>query len=79
MEINYKEKKKIINKIVKEEYSCLHFDGKAEIQVVTFQNENNKINLRNVKCESGKSHDIFEALKKLLNDFDAWKCVTIIM
>ena len=43
------------------------------------QNENNKINLGIVKCESGNSNDIFEALKKLLNDFDAWKCITMIM
>ena len=35
------------------------------------QNENNKINLGIVKFKSGKSNDIFEALQKLLNDFDA--------
>ena len=32
-----------------------------------------------VKCESGKSNDIFEAFKKLLNDFDAWKCISMII
>ena len=43
------------------------------------QNENNKIILGIVKCESGKPYDIFEALKKLLNDFEAWKCITMII
>ena len=43
------------------------------------QNKNYKINLGVVKCESGKSNDIFETFKKLLNDFDAWKSVTMIV
>ena len=42
-----------------------------------FQSENNKIILGIVKYESEKSNDIFKALKKLLNNFDAWKCITM--
>ena len=43
------------------------------------QNEYNKINLGIVKHENGKSNDIFEALQKLLNSIDAWKCITMII
>ena len=75
--------KKIVAKMVQEEQFCLHFDGKkinkTEYQVVILPNEKRKINLGIVKCESGKSNDIFEAFKKLLNDFDAWKCISMII
>ena len=74
--------KKIVAKMVQEEQFWLHFEGKkinkTEHQVGILQNEKRKINLGIVKCESGKSNDIFEAFEQLLIDFDAWKCISMI-
>src|SRR6185436_3778580 len=62
---------------------CLHFDGKRlsskEYEVVCLQSPSRKLNLGIIVCESGSAEDIFSAMKKLLDDFDAWKSIKMIV
>jgi hypothetical protein len=62
---------------------CLHFDGKRlsskEYEVVCLQSPSRKLNLGIIVCESGSAEDIFSPMKKLLDDFDAWKCIKMIV
>jgi len=55
---------------------CLHFDGKRiskhEYQVVCLTNSFRELKLGIVKCPSGSSQDIFNELKTLLDEFEPW-------
>ena len=57
----------------------MEINYKAEYQVVILQNEKRKINLEllNVKVENPMI--FLKLFKKLLNDFDAWKCISMII
>lgn len=70
-------KRKIKSILQEERQFCLHFDGKRianhEYQVVILKSSLRELKLGVVKCESGSSQDIFNALQRLLNEFDAWK------
>ena len=70
-------KRKIKSILQEEKHFCLHFDGKRianhEYQVVILKSSPRELKLGIVKCESGSSQDIFNALQSLLNEFDAWK------
>ena len=74
------ERKKVnIKAILQSETFCLHFDGKVvlktEYEVVCLQNENRIINLRILTCKNGSSRAIFEEIKTLMNEYDAWKSI----
>jgi len=60
----------------KERNFCLHFDGKRisnnEYQVVCLKSSLMELKFGILKCDSGSSQDIFNALERLLNEFDAW-------
>jgi len=51
---------------------CLYFDGKHEYQVVCLTNSFRELKLGIVKCASGSSQEIFNELKTLLDEFEAW-------
>ena len=72
------ERKKVnIKAILQSETFCLYFSGKVllktEYQVVCLQNENRIINLEILTCKNGSSRAIFEEIKTLMDEYDAWK------
>jgi hypothetical protein len=76
--------KKKIKAILRDGTSyCLHFDGtkisQQEYEVVILQNEERQINLGILKCQSGKAEDIYRELKSLIDEFDAWRHITMII
>ena len=63
---------------------CLHFDGKQidgkEFQVVCLTNDEQRTLLLGIlPCASGSAKDIFEPLEELLNDYDAWNSIRMII
>lgn len=73
-----------IKSILEEEKNfCIHFDGKRilhqEYQVVVLKSPVRELKLGIVKCDSGSSEHIFNALQGLLNEFDAWKNIKMIV
>ena len=74
-------KKRNIKTILQSETFCLHFDGKvilkAEYQGVCIQNENRIINLGIKK--NGSYRAIFEEIKTLMDEYDAWKSIKTIV
>ena len=62
---------------------CLHFDGKKvqgeEYQVVVLRNPSNEIKLGILRCETGSSKHIYEELRQLINDYNAWKNICMII
>ena len=76
-------KPKIKSFLQDEQQFCLHFDGKRianrEYQVVILKSSLRELRLGVLKCESGSSQDIFTPLKSLLNEFDAWKNIKMIV
>ena len=78
------ERKKVnIKVILQNETFCLHFDGKVvskmEYQVVCLQNENRIINLGILTCKNGFSRAIFKEIKTLMDEYDAWKSIKMII
>ena len=77
------QKKQEIKEFLKVENYCLHFDGKhlsnEEYQVVCLQNERRMIKLGIAKCESGSAQDIYNGLEEILNEFDAWHSIKMII
>lgn len=75
--------KKRLKEIISEEEFCLHFDGKRinnkEYQVVCLKNSKRTLNLGVLSCKSGSAEDIFSPMKALLNEYDAWKSVKMII
>ena len=70
---------------------CLHFDGKRlpsgskaknqydEYQVVCLQNSNTEIKLGIAKCVNGSAEGIFDGISNILNSFDAWSAIKMIV
>jgi hypothetical protein len=62
---------------------CLHFDGKkmknVEYQVVCVQNPQREIKLGIVQCTSGHSQHIYEKIKAVLDDYEAWGSIQMIV
>jgi len=83
--IRLAEKKKgEIKSLLKEEKDyCLHFDGKRlakqEYQVICIKNATRDIRLGVVRCKSGSSKDIYDALEKVLDEYDAWSSIRMIV
>ena len=78
------ERKKVnIKAILQSETICLHFDGKVvlktEYQIVCLQNENRIISLEIFTCKNGSSRAIFEEIKTLMDKYDAWKSIKMII
>jgi len=79
------EKKKIQIKMIiaNEKTFCIHFDGKRlsniEYQVVCFQSPTRCIKLGILKCESGSSMHVFEAIEDLLDQYEAWGSIKMII
>ena len=69
--------------IISKEKFCLHFDGKRiegkEYQVVCLKNELRTLRLGILICESGKGKDIHKELKKLIDEYDAWNAIVMIV
>lgn len=68
--------------ITKEEF-CLHFDGKRignkEYQVVCLKNSSRVIHLGALACESGSAEDIFIPMQALLDEYNAWRSIKMII
>ena len=77
-----KVKEELKERISKEKF-CLHFDGKRikhkEFQVVCLTNEVRELKLGILICESGSAKHIFEPLKKLLDEYDAWNSIQMVV
>ena len=62
---------------------CLHFDkkvvSKTEYQVVCLQNKNRIINLGILTCTNGSSIAIFEEIKTLMDEYDAWMNIKMLI
>ena len=62
---------------------CLHFDGKKvqgeEYQVVVLRNPSNEIKLGILRCETGSSKHIYKELRQLINDYNAWTNICMII
>ena len=72
-----------IKAILQSETFCLHFDGKVilktEYQVVCLQNEDRLINLGILTCKNGSSRAIFKEIKTLMDEYDVWKSIKMIV
>lgn len=83
--IRLAEKKKgEIKSLLKEEKDyCLHFDGKRlvkqEYQVVCVKSATRDIRLGVARCKSGSSKDIYDALEKVIDEYDAWSSIKMIV
>ena len=66
---------------------CLHFDGaklakkvKTDYQVVCLSSSTrNLIRLGILTCVSGSSKNIFEKIKHLLDEYNAWSCIKMVI
>lgn len=77
-------KSKIISLLQTEREFVLHFDGKKiknnEYQAVVLQHASHPvINLGILHCKSGSANDIFIKLKELLNQYDGWNAIAMII
>lgn len=72
-----------LKEIIGEEEFCLHFDGKRinnkEYQVVCLKNSERTLNLGILACSSGSAEDIFIPLKALLDEYNAWINIKMII
>lgn len=73
-----------IKSLLKEEKDyCLHFDGKRlvkqEYQVICIKSATRDIRLGVVRCKSGSSKDIYDALEKVIDEYDAWSSIRMIV
>ena len=75
-------KKKIKENISSEEF-CLHFDEKRingeEFQAVCLTNERRSLFIGVLTCESGSANDIRKPLEMLLDEYDAWGSIKMII
>lgn len=77
-------KKDEIKSLLKEEKDfSLHFDGKRlvkqEYQVVCLKSATRDIRLGVARCKSGSSQDIYDALEKVIDEYDAWSSIKMII
>ena len=72
-----------LKEIIGEEKFCLHFDGKRidnkEYQVVCVKNSARTLHLGILACESGSSEDIFIPIQALLDEYNAWRSIKMII
>ena len=72
-----------LKEIMSEEKFCLHFDGKRlgsnEYQVVCLRNPTRTLHLGILACKSGSAEDIFVQLQALLDEYNAWNSITMIV
>ncbi|XP_075205826.1 phosphatidylcholine transfer protein isoform X1 [Anomaloglossus baeobatrachus] len=76
-------KTKIFEKLQSKDPYCLHFDGKRiqgeEYQVVLLKNTTTKIKLGILKCENGSATAIHKELHQLIDEYDAWENIRMII
>src|SRR6218665_69973 len=69
--------------LINEEEFCLNFDGKRidskEYQVVCLRNSARPLNLDVLACDSGSAENIFIPLQDLLDEYNAWRRVKMIV
>ena len=69
--------------LISEEKFCLHFDGKKidnkEYQVVCLNNDRRTLQLGILACDSGTSADIYTPLHDLLDEYNAWNSIQMII
>ena len=74
---------KIKEILLVEKNFCLNFDGKRmdghEYQVVSIQSPERHIKLGISKCASGSSKHIYDGIKSLLDEYDAWSSIQMIV
>ena len=68
---------------LKTEIWVLYFDGKKilknEIWVIILKNEQKEIKLAALSLKDGKSQTIFTAIKEVLNEYDLWSSIKMIV
>lgn len=76
-------KAKIFEKLQSKDPYCLQFDGKRvqgeEYQVVLLKNTTTEIKLGVLKCESGSAAAIHKELHQLIDEYDAWENIRMII
>ncbi|XP_054083953.1 uncharacterized protein LOC128920524 [Zeugodacus cucurbitae] len=62
---------------------CIHFDGKKfgkkEVQVVVLTNETKEVRVAAMVLENGKSLSIFEGIRNVLDKFNLWNSIKMIV
>ena len=75
--------KEELKKTIKKSLWALHFDGKKikqkEVQVVVLKNNHQEIKLAALFLKDGKAKTIVSALINLLNEFDIWEVIKVII
>ena len=76
-------KTKIVQKFRSKDSYCLQFDGKRmqgeEYQVVLLKNMITEIKVTILKCESGSAATIHKELHQLIDEYDAWENICMII
>ena len=75
-------KMKIVEKLQSRDPYCLQFDGKrvqVEYEVVLLKNATTEIKLSVLKCESGSAKAIHKELHQLINEYNAWENIRMII
>ena len=74
---------KIKHLLQNEKKFCLRFDGKRigkkEYEVICHTSPTRSVNLSAVCCDSGSSECIFTQIKKIIDEFDAWSSIQMII
>ena len=74
---------KIKHLLQNEKNVCLHFDGKRigkkEYEVICLTSPTRSVNLSAVCCDNGSSECIFTQIKKIIDEFDAWSSIQMII
>ena len=69
--------------LISEEKFSLHFDGKkidkTKYQAVCLKNDKRTLKLGILVCDSGSSANIYKALQDLLDDYNAWNSIQMII
>lgn len=72
-----------LKEIIGKEEFCLHFDGKRivnkEYQVVCLKSSSRVVHLGILACKSGSAEDIFIPMQALLDEYNAWRNVKMII
>ena len=67
---------------IKLEEWCLYFDGKQidkEVQVVILKKAYREVRIEVLVLSDGKSATIFSALKSIIDDYDLWNFIKVII
>ena len=78
-----KMKSKTFQKLQNKDPYCLYYDGKRlkgeEYQVVLLKNMTTEIKLGIVKCENGSAKAIHKELHQIIDEYNAWENIVMIM